>query len=373
MRNPNDGSSVWWPWVVAGVLCLAAGAAWAEGVLVLNEDEGSAAAWLGVRLTEEVDHPEGGARVVGVIDGSPAEEAGIEEGDVIQGFDGEAVRGPGGLSKRIEAKAPGDRASIRLLRDGRETRVDVELGERDDLLRWHTRGFVVPPEDAEKWSEWAEEFGEEYSEKWAEKYSEKWSEWAEEFGDSVHLLPHGGRSDVYFLRSFGRPKLGVQLSEATPELREHFGGDADTGVLISKVLPEMPAAEAGLRVGDLIVAIDGEPVATSREIVRELRDKEGESFPIEVIRDGRALSIEVTIPERETPTRPTGPRAFYVRPALPPLPPLPALPALPELPPLPELPGTPELPALPEQPALPALPAPPAPPVVAGPADIELV
>ena len=323
MGQPNDRRKYLVAWAVAGVICLAAGAVWAGGVVYVGGHDESNDAFLGVTLTEEIDNPEGGARVLGVIDDSPAEQAGLEEGDIIQGLDGEVVRGPGALSKRLEGREPGDQVSIRLIRDGREMTLDVELGERSDLGRWHVRNLSSPGqlEQFEHLGEWAEEFGE----KFGGEFSEKWTEWADELDDSIYVTPHHGRlSSTYFLRSWGRPKLGVQLSETTPELREHFGADDDSGVLISKVLPDTPAADAGLRVGDLIVAIDGEPVSSSGEIVDELRDKEDMTFPVDVIRDGRSVSIDVTIPEREERQRNSGPRAFYVRPALPAMPAMPA-------------------------------------------------
>jgi C-terminal processing protease CtpA/Prc len=105
-----------------------------------------------------------------------------------------------------------------------------------------------------------------------------------------------------------KPRLGVQLVETTPELREHLGGTAEAGVLVSKILSGMPAQKAGLLVGDLIVSVDGEPVASSNDLILALQDKVGETFDVEIVRDRRTRTLEVTIPEPET-DRPTGPRA----------------------------------------------------------------
>jgi len=105
-----------------------------------------------------------------------------------------------------------------------------------------------------------------------------------------------------------KPSLGVQLVETTPELREHLGGTEEAGVLVSKILSGMPAQKAGLLVGDLIVSVDGEPVASSNDLILALRDKVGETFDVEIVRNSRTRTLEVTIPEPET-DRPTGPRA----------------------------------------------------------------
>jgi len=98
---------------------------------------------------------------------------------------------------------------------------------------------------------------------------------------------------------FGRPVLGVQLVEPTPELREHLGGPPDAGVLISKVLEGMPAEEAGLRVGDLIVAVDRRDIEDTRDLIRALREHAGESVDIEIVRDGSTMRLSVALPEPE--------------------------------------------------------------------------
>ena len=77
---------------------------------------------------------------------------------------------------------------------------------------------------------------------------------------------------------------------------------------MSKILSGMPAQKAGLRVGDLIVSVDGEPVASSNDLILALQDKVGETFDVEIVRDRRTRTLEVTIPEPQT-DRPTGPRA----------------------------------------------------------------
>ena len=106
----------------------------------------------------------------------------------------------------------------------------------------------------------------------------------------------------------GRPKLGVQLIETTSELRVHMGSDEDLGVLVSKVLRGTPAEHAGIEVGDLIVGIDDEPIADSDGLIRALADRTGESFDVELIRDGKPQTISVTIPAPDNEV-PTGPRA----------------------------------------------------------------
>ena len=96
--------------------------------------------------------------------------------------------------------------------------------------------------------------------------------------------------------------LGVQLTELTPELRQHFGAPESAGVMVSRVVGESPAEEAGVRVGDVIAAIDGEEVASARQLARRVRATEkGESLELEIWRDGslERLTAWPEVRERE--------------------------------------------------------------------------
>ena len=94
--------------------------------------------------------------------------------------------------------------------------------------------------------------------------------------------------------------LGVQLAELTPDLRTHFGVDPAAGVMVSEVVDGSPAARAGIRVGDIITAIDREAIASGRELARHVRVKEdGETVLVELWRDGSMQHLTATLVERE--------------------------------------------------------------------------
>jgi membrane-associated protease RseP (regulator of RpoE activity) len=326
----------------------------AQAYAPIDDDD---AAYLGVRLTEETEHPEGGARVTHVVDDSPAGKAGLKTDDIVVEFDGEIVRGPMALTQRIHAHAPGDSVALKVLRDGRAIEVEVELGQRSEV------SVLVPDVNwqGDRWQNWQDD------------YQERLEDLGERLGRTYsysYTLPEGsGSFAVPFALGWGKPKLGVQLIETTQELREHLGGTEDAGVLVSKILPGTPAERAGIAVGDLIVALGGEAVATVDELREALRDKEGETFTVEVVRDRRKVPVQVTIPAPED-DRPTGPRAALVpAPASPPPPVVAAPHAPPPARPAPVPAAAPVPPALRAAPpalappAPPAVPAPPAPPL----------
>ncbi len=127
-----------------------------------------------------------------------------------------------------------------------------------------------------------------------------------EAGESIRRRVHrvlqgiGERGARLHLRHGGGAFLGVQLSDLTPELRTHFGVPEDAGVMVGKLVDGSPAFRAGLEVGDIVTAVDGEPVASSSALARAIRDHEdGDTVVLEVWRDGRVQKISATLEEQE--------------------------------------------------------------------------
>jgi len=274
--------------LVVGGSAVAGGADCAEGdapavySVAIGDGEDGSRGFLGVSVEEEIEHPEGGARITNIVDDSAAQKAGLEEGDIIVGIDGKPVRGPGSLTAKLRDTEPGDSVRIEILRGGRKQAVTAELGER-------ARSFAVlaPPMewDSGEWQENMEKLGERFKE--------------------LKVLPklQGG----YFFGS-SRPKLGVQLVDTTPELRVFLGGNEDVGVLVGKVMSGMPAEAAGIHVGDMILAVDGQDIEGVGGLIEALAEKDGQTIRVDVLRDRQVKTIQVAIPAQEDDDA-DGPRA----------------------------------------------------------------
>ena len=101
-----------------------------------NQAEGTerAEAYLGVGLADRTDGGQG-ALVTSVDPGTPAEQAGIEQDDLVVAVDGAAIDGSTGLIAAIRDLEPGDSAQITIVRDGEQQTFDVTLTDRPAARR----------------------------------------------------------------------------------------------------------------------------------------------------------------------------------------------------------------------------------------------
>jgi predicted metalloprotease with PDZ domain len=83
----------------------------------------------------------------------------------------------------------------------------------------------------------------------------------------------------------GRARLGVHVSSMTPELRKFLGAKQDAGILVQRVDPDTPAAKAGIRVGDIVVSVDGDAIDEIDDVASALADHgAGEKVEVVVVR-----------------------------------------------------------------------------------------
>ena len=102
--------------------------------------------------------------------------------------------------------------------------------------------------------------------------------------------------DVHVTVTAGRGRLGVAVIQISPELRAHFGGPKDRGVLVDSVKPDSPAARAGVRVGDVVLEVDGEVTRSAGDMIDAMADRnKGEQVTVEVLRAGKRVPLTATL------------------------------------------------------------------------------
>lgn len=106
----------------------------------------------------------------------------------------------------------------------------------------------------------------------------------------------------------GPGRLGIAALKIGSELRAHLGAPADRGVLVDSVRKDGVAAKAGVKVGDVVIAVDGKPVRSASDVIDAMSDrKKGDTVAIDVIRGGAKTELSATL-DRDAPTATFGHR-----------------------------------------------------------------
>lgn len=185
--------------------------------------------WLGVRIQQVTDDiaeslnmdDARGALVAGVTSGGPAEDAGIEPGDIVLTFDGKEVATMRELPRIVADTSVGKAVSVIVLRDGKEVEVKVTLGRLEE----GEKIIAAQQEDA-----------------------------AEEEAKPVEAL-------------------GMTLGEIDEEAIKKYQIAEDVeGVLVASVEPNSNAAEKQVRPGDVIQEVSQEAVKTPTDVANRIAE-----------------------------------------------------------------------------------------------------
>ncbi|MDQ3932117.1 MAG: trypsin-like peptidase domain-containing protein [Actinomycetota bacterium] len=106
-------------------------------------------------------------------------------------------------------------------------------------------------------------------------------------------------ADKLIEQGFARhARLGIRAGDLTPSVARQFGIEVTEGVLVSDVEAGGPAAGAGLRSGDVIIAAGGEPVASMAKLTSAIRAREpGDPLKLTILRAGQRMELEAVLGE----------------------------------------------------------------------------
>ena len=183
-----------------------------------------------------------GALVGDVTPDSPAAKAGLKKGDQIVKLGDKQVQSVEAFLQAVESKKPGDKLTLGILRDNKEQNLTVTLAER-------------PAQEAPRFPR-----------------------------------QPGLRRPAF---------LGVQMLPLTPELRQRLKMEANAaGVVVTDVVPNSPAAKAGLKRDDVITAIDDHEVKNPMELRRAVQTAgPGKEVKLQVLRGTEKVTIKASLGE----------------------------------------------------------------------------
>lgn len=204
--------------------------------------------WLGIMIqdiTPELAESFGitetkGVIVADVVPDSPAEKAGLKRGDIVKSLNGKLVDNAHVLSRSVAALGPDSSATLEVIRDGKSKEVKLTIG-------------TMPEEGPEQ-------------KRGSPKTESAW---------------------------------GITVQNITPEMAQRFGMDEnETGVVVTELQPNTPAAEARLRPGDVIKEVNRQKVQNVRDYKQITQKmKKGESLLLLVKRGGNTFYVAIKAPK----------------------------------------------------------------------------
>jgi serine protease Do len=210
-----------------------------------------------------------GAVVESVNPNSPAAAATVHEKDVIVLFDGERVRSASHLTRLVHETPAGREIVMTVMRDGRRTELHITPIAAE-------AGWFDP-----RFSDLVN----------SDEFRQKMEEARRELG---RRLPEAMEHMREGMLAPGRGRLGVSVQPLGGDLPEYFG--VKSGVLVSSVVPDSSAAKAGLRAGDVITAVNGQAIASPRELIDALPGGEGpHDVTLTIVRDRQEMTVKATV------------------------------------------------------------------------------
>jgi serine protease Do len=175
-----------------------------------------------------------GVLITEVVGDSPAEKAGLKQGDVILQLNGERIRSLGAFRNKIALMRPDSKIQLLVDRDGKKLDLELTIGIRPDSLE-----------------------------------------------------AMGSQSN----------KLGIEVEEMTDELAQRYGYKSkESGVIVTKVAPGSIAAEEGIKPGTIILSVNKQPVSSVIQFHSLMKDAAANNHVLLLLKQGpftRFLAIKI--------------------------------------------------------------------------------
>jgi serine protease Do len=219
--------------------------------------------YLGV-MVQEVDsdrakalklHEEAGVEITRVEPDSPAEKAGLKDGDAIMQYNGQRVEGMEQFSRLVRETPPGRDVKVDIVRGGAAQTVMVKVGVRHSVTPFMIAPMATPPPA----------------------------------GRFELRMPDIPRSFMAWRSS----ALGIECESLEGQLAQYFG--VQEGVLVRAIAKGSAAEKAGIKAGDVIMRVDDAKIASPADISSHIRSMRGKSVPMVLMRDHKEVSLSVAV------------------------------------------------------------------------------
>ena len=273
----------------ATVLALAAWAATPSLVTAMAPQDASRellmvsapASYLGVNIRDIDEHSARmlglksakGVEVTAVDHDAPAGKAGMRLRDVILTVDDKPVTSAAQFRETMRGFPPDKEVHLGVIRDAKPMKFSIRLADRVKLQqKAFERHFIAP----------MPQIGNSFS------------------GVSARQQELSGEVQDEDAVPMNRPyRIGAELDAIGPQLATYFGIKDGTGMLVKNVLPDSPAAAAGLQAGDVILKLNDEPVSSPFDWMRAMQSVDDKPIQLTIVRNRKTEVITVNPPKTQ--------------------------------------------------------------------------
>ena len=186
-----------------------------------------------------------GAYINEVVDDSPADSAGLKEGDVVVDFNGKKIEASEDLMDAVRETVPGTKATIKVNRNGENKSISVNI--RKNRMR-------------------------------------------------VPYAIGAPRAPRVVVNLFGGDIEGMELMELNKQLADYFEVPNGKGVLVKDVEKDENAAKAGIKAGDVITKVGDELINDVDDIREAIEDmEEGDKVNVDLVRKGKKVTVSLEL------------------------------------------------------------------------------
>lgn len=238
----------------------------------------SAQGYLGVGLREVAEDQLNGLHIpasrgleIVLIDhDAPAAKAGLKEHDVILRGNGEPVESVEKFRRMVRETPPGHLMALIISRDGRELTVPVKVADRAQLEKqaWSQHMTVIPESEMDMSMIAPQRIG-----------------------------PPVPGSGFFATMTTSSYYTGVIVDALGPQLASFFGAQTGLGLLVKSVDANSPAANAGIKAGDVITKVGATQMATRSDFYHAVRENKGKQVVVTLLRDKKEQTVTCNIGE----------------------------------------------------------------------------
>ncbi len=226
---------------------------------ILKEGGDIRTGWLGVFLADSQPSGASGVRIQAVEPDSPADRAGLLSEDVLFKYNGQKIRDARQFIQLVQHTPIGSLAALEIVRQGSPMKLGALVDSRKPRPARGRLAFSLPGG-----------FN---------------AQAAGTISGPKRLIP--------------QPMVGLDTLILTPQLAEALQIPKQTGLLVIEVAKRMPADLAGVLVGDLIVAMDGQPIKDASGFASHMQTRDwGALMELRILRKGVELPITIRMPDQ---------------------------------------------------------------------------